>query len=93
MDSDLAHYKVNGKMKIKHKIRPRINEKRLIRYDVTKIDNLNCRRSFRHQICELFRSNGANETDSLEEWWKKVRDIINNVWDIVIGKPRKTKRT
>lgn len=67
MDSDSAYYKVSGKMKIKLKIRPRINEKILIRYGVTKIYNLNCRRSFRHQIRELFRSRSVNETDPLEE--------------------------
>jgi len=91
-NSDSDYYLIRGKMKIKLKRRPHINEKPLTRYDITKLDYPNCRNTFRHKIRQLFNSSDANGTDSLDERWKKVKDIINNVSDVVMRKQRKTKK-
>lgn len=90
--ADSDHYLVRGKMKIKLIRRPRINQEPLTSYDITKLEDLNCQNSFKHKIRQLLNSSNANRTDSLDERWKKVKNTINNVSDVVIGKQRKTKK-
>lgn len=54
-----------------------------------KLGDLNCRNTYRHQ---LFNNSSVNRIYTLDERWKNVKGIINNVSDVVIVKERKTKK-
>lgn len=54
----------------------------LTRNDVTKLDDPKC--TFRHKIRQDFNNSDINNRAALNKRWNKIKDIINNVSEVVI---------
>jgi hypothetical protein len=61
----------------------------LTRYDVAKLDDLNCINIFRHKIRQEFINYDFKSMVTVDEKWSKAMDILNKISDEVIGKQKK----